>query len=420
MALDNFVLQNTNPLEAYLQGAQGIQTLQNNNQVMQARQLAQQQAQQQAEADLSAALQKKQMQMDLYNTTDPLLLAKKTAAYQLAHPDDYKAVEASSKTLSDAQRKSVQGITAQVTSAVSSGRKELGQQVLDDYVKGLENSGAPDDQIAGAKFFQKQYSHDPQSAITAMNLGARALDPENYDTNNKVAAETAGIIAKQPLEQAETQASTEQKISATRKNYFDIADQKEKNVIARMQLLADKAKTALEREKLQTEIEGKKQELSTKQTERAAAGKQLISGFSELKNKAIELLKDPALDSIVGGFQGDWQPNKTQTESQRAAQAKLDTIKSGIFLTVSPVLTGTQTAQDAIDMKNAFAALNTGMGEKAFKNELRKLITQMSEKVKLAREQYGQPDQSGSTGVSKDQPSFDIKSTSYGALLGGK
>ncbi len=216
MALDNFVLQNTNPMEAYLQGAGGIQTLQNNQQIMDARVAAQQLAQQKYKADQAAALQKQQMQVDMYNTTDPLLLAKKTAAYQLAHPDDYKAVEASSKTLSDAQRKSVQGITAQVTSAVSSGRNELGQQALDNYVQGLTNSGAPDDQIAGAKFFQKQFSHDPKAAILAMNLGARALDPSSYDANNKVEADTAAAVGKesrdqqlQPLEIAAKQATTD-------------------------------------------------------------------------------------------------------------------------------------------------------------------------------------------------------------------
>ena len=216
MALDNFVLQNTNPLEAYLQGAGGIQTLQNNQQIMDARVAAQQQAVQQQQAAQAAALQKQQALNDLYNTTDPLLLAKKTAAYVRANPDEWQGVAASSKILSDAQRKSVQGITAQVTSAVASGRPELGQQAIDGYVQSLENSGAPDDQIAGAKYFQKQFSHDPKAAVMSMNLGSMALDPDSYVTNNKVAADTAAATGQearnqqmQPLEVAAKQATTE-------------------------------------------------------------------------------------------------------------------------------------------------------------------------------------------------------------------
>lgn len=229
MALDNFVLQNTNPLEAYLQGAGGIQTLQNNQQIMDARVAAQQLAQQKAQVAQAAAQEKQQMQNDLYNTTDPLLLAKKTAAYVRANPDEWQAVAASLKTLSDAQRKSVQGITAQVTSAVASGRPELGQQALDTYVQSLENSGAPDDQIAGAKYFQKQFSHDPKAAVMSMNLGSMALDPDSYVTNNKVAADTASVVGEegrkveiQPLEVANKKADTQLKIAQAVKSGADI------------------------------------------------------------------------------------------------------------------------------------------------------------------------------------------------------
>ncbi|HLF66798.1 MAG TPA: hypothetical protein VI522_04200, partial [Gammaproteobacteria bacterium] len=115
MALDNFVLQNTNPLQSYLEGAQGIQTLQNNNQVMQARQLAQQQEQQQAEMARAAALQKQQMQVAMYNETNPLKRANLIAQYTTANPDDFKAVELAAKGMSEAQRSNIQGLVSQIT-----------------------------------------------------------------------------------------------------------------------------------------------------------------------------------------------------------------------------------------------------------------------------------------------------------------
>ncbi|HLF66035.1 MAG TPA: hypothetical protein VI522_00305, partial [Gammaproteobacteria bacterium] len=246
---------------------------------------------------------------------------------------------------------------------------------------------------------------------------SRTLDPSTYDANNKVAEETASIVGKRPLEQADTAASTEQKIATTRKTYFDIQDAKDKNEIERLKLLQSKSKDALEQQKLQLEIDAKEQVLNADRSDRVAAGRALVGGFAEMKNKALELLKDPNLDNILGSAEGRL-PNLR--ESSAAVQSKLDTLKSGIFITVSPLLKGVATAQDAIDMKNSFAALNQTQDEKSFKTELKKLITLASKYEKQAREQFGQPDESGGSGVVKGAPSFDIKSTSYGALLGGK
>lgn len=440
MALESYSIGEINPLAAIFQGAGGIQALQGGNQVMQQRQVAidaaKAQAEQaqvafeaarlQAERAQAAALAKQQAQMRLY---DPNLTvqqrAQLTAQYTTAYPDDFKAVESAAKQMSDAQRAQAQGTIAKVTAAQASGNNELALQVLDNNVTALTNSGAPQDQIDAAIFHRDLFKTDPVAAVSGLNLSARALDPSSYDTNNGVAATTAKTVQEtaqsaelQPLKVADTQAETEQKVSSTRKNYADIQSQRENNEIRRLELLASKEKNAIEKQRLMSEVETKRTEYGQKQSDRAAAGKQAVAGFTEMKNKAMDLLNDPALDGILGSIQGR-TPNLT--EASAAVQAKLETLKSGIFLSVSPSLSGTQTAQDAIDMKNAFAALDTKQGEASFRKELKKLITQMSAKEKLAREQYGQPEGGAAgSGVATGQPAYDIKKTSYGSFLGGK
>ena len=226
MALDNFVLQNTNPLEAYLQGAGGIQTLQNNQQVMQMReqqmnqaQQAQALAQQQAQAAQAALIAKQQAQADLYRNFTPA----KAAQYQTAYPDDYKAVESSAKLMRDEERSNIQGVIARVTAANASNRLDLGQAALDSQVQSLENSGASPEQIATAKYYAKRFGEDPKATIMELNLASRALDPSTYDTNNKVAADTAASVGEegrkaelQPLEVEAKKATTEKIREETR------------------------------------------------------------------------------------------------------------------------------------------------------------------------------------------------------------
>lgn len=215
MALDNFVLQNTNPLEAYLQGAGGIQTLQNNQQIMDARVAAQQLAQQQAQAAQAEAVAKQQAQLAMYNETDPLKHAKLVAQYQTAYPDDYKAVTDASKTMSDAQKTNLLGLSSKLANVSATGNYDLGQQILDQQIESMKGN-VPDDQLAAAQTFQKRWAVDPKGVVTGLTMAARAIDPSTFDTNNKVAADTAAVVGEEgrkvamhPLEMAAKQATTD-------------------------------------------------------------------------------------------------------------------------------------------------------------------------------------------------------------------
>jgi hypothetical protein len=167
----------------------------------------------------AAALQKQQAQAELYRNFTP----SKAAQYQTAYPDDYQAVGAAAKLMRDEERSNIQGIISRVTAANASNRLDLGQAALDSQVQSLTNSGAPPEQIATAKYYAKRFGEDPKATIMELNLASRALDPSTYDTNNKVAADTAASVGEegrkaemQPLEIEAKKATTEKIREETR------------------------------------------------------------------------------------------------------------------------------------------------------------------------------------------------------------
>ena len=126
-----------------------------------------------------------------------------------------------------------------------------------------------------------------------------------------------------------------------------------------------------------------------KQDDRTATGLAQAEGFDDMSAKVVELLSDKNLDAIVGVWDGI-TPNLSP--GARSAQAKLETIKSAIFLTISPTLTGTQTAQDAADMTKAWAAIETAQDPDAFRRELKKIGLRAQTSAARARKQYALPD----------------------------
>lgn len=408
MALDSYLLQNKDPLQSYLEGAQGIQTLQNNNQVMQARRDAQMAAQQQAEQAQAAALQKQQAQLAMYNAKTSQERANLTAQYMTAYPDDYKAVGDASKQMSDAQRSSLQGLVSKVTSSVGSNNIPLGQQTLDEYVTGLQNSGAPDDQIASAKFYQQLYKSDPKAAISGLNLAARALDPSSYDANNKVGVETQNAVSEearkaqaQPLENAKTTAQTVQ-------IYSDIDMKREENRLKAMQAARDKELDPLKRQQLQLDIDTKTQDLAAKKAEKVAAGETASASFDNTIQTLNNVMTHKGLSASVG--KSSLLPTIPGSDSADF-QAILDTLKSQQFLSSVSAMKGSGALSDAEGAKltNAISNLDLRQSEGAFRKNLQTAMDIVTAAKARSAKQYAAPPMI-----------FDPRKTSYGAFMGGK
>ena len=403
MALDNFVLQNTNPLEAYLQGAGGIQTLQNNQQIMDARVAAQQQAVQQQQAAQAAAQAKQQAQLAMYNETDPLKHAKLVAQYQTAYPDDYKAVTDASKTMSDAQKTNLLGLSSKLANVSATGNYDLGQQILDQQVASMEGN-VPDDQLAAAKTFQKRWAADPKGVVTGLSNAAYAIDPSTYEANIKTAEETRGLKAKLPEELAQTTANIV-------KTYSDIDAKREENRIKAMEAAAQKETNALKRQELEQKISEAKQAAADKQAEKVAASEGSAATFDNTIQTINNVLTHPGLSASVG-FNSTF-PTIAGSDSANF-QALLKTLKSQQFLAGVKALKtsgggGALSDAEGAKIADAQGALELSQSEDAFKANVKTILDIVNAAKARSAKQYASP-----------PLIFDPRKTSYGAYLGGK
>jgi len=403
MALDNFVLQNTNPLEAYLQGAGGIQTLQDNNQLMQARQLAQQQAVQKQEAAQAAAQAKQQAQLAMYNETDPLKHAQLVAQYQTAYPDDYKAVSEAAKTMSDAQKTNLLGLSSKLANVSVTGDYALGQQILDQQVASMEGN-VPDDQLAAAKTFQKRWAADPKGVVTGLSNAAYAIDPSTYEANIKTAEETRGLKAKLPAELAQTTANTV-------KTYSDIDAKREENRIKAMEAAAQKETNALKRQELEQKISEAKQAAADKQAEKVAAGEGSAATFDNTIQTINDVLTHPGLSASVG-FNSTFPTIKGSDSAN--FQSALKVLQSQQFLAGVKALKtsgggGALSDAEGAKIASAIGSLDLWQGEPAFRASVGKILDIVKDAKARSAKQYASP-----------PLIFDPRKTSYGAYLGGK
>lgn len=402
MALDNFVLQNTNPLEAYLQGAGGIQTLQNNQQIMDARVAAQQLAQQQAQAAQAEAVAKQQAQLTMYNETDPLKHAKLVAQYQTAYPDDYKAVTDASKTMSDAQKTNLLGLSSKLANVSATGNYELGQQILDQQVASMEGN-VPDDQLAAAKTFQKRWAADPKGVVTGLSNAAYAIDPSTYEANIKTAEETRGLKAKLPAELAQTTANTV-------KTYSDIDAKREDNRIKAMEAAAQKETNELRRQELQQKIDIAKQDQLAKTADRTAAADSAQSSIDTTRATINNVLTHPGFNKAVG-----IKSSFPTIPGSDAAdfEAVLETLKSQQFLSGVQNLKGMGALSDAEGAKinNSISNLTLKQSPESLRKNLGIALETLDNAQKRLGKQYAN---------TSPPLIFDPRKTSYGAFVGGK
>jgi hypothetical protein len=403
MALDNFALQNTNPLEAYLQGAGGIQTLQNNQQIMDARVAAQQLAQQQAQAAQAAAQAKQQAQLTMYNETEPLKHAKLVAQYQTAYPDDYKAVTDASKTISDAQKTNLLGLSSKLANVSATGNYELGRQILDQQVASMEGN-VPDDQLAAVKTFQKRWDVDPKGVVMGLSNAAYAVDPSTYEANIKAATETAGLKAKLPSELAQATATTA-------KTYSDIEFKRDENRIKVLEAKAKKPMEEMQRQKLQMEIDAKKQELADKKSEQTAAGEGSAATFDNTIQTINNVLTHPGLSASVG--KNSLFPTVPGSDSANF-QSLLKTLKSQQFLTGVKALKssgggGALSDAEGAKITDAVGNLDLSQSEDAFKANVNTILGIVNAAKARSAKQYAGP-----------PLIFDPRKTSYGSFVGGK
>lgn len=411
----NYMLSGADPAAAIADFLPTVQTMQMNRQTMQVNdqaiqenqyKLAEMQRQQQQALARKAAYDARRTELlDGANETTYL---RNTLRLRTEFPEFNAGADEAVKQMGEARRQQTYQTAQQVRALLTAKKPEAARDLLLTQASAMRNSG--DEQSAKVtEALAQAMTETPDLApriadeFAALTMTAEDRDKmlkagseieENRATarltteqSNQVAADAeakrADMLARQEIERQRVEVARQQAAvaAASSKAAADIAQAN--LTIAQERLVAMQKAAGLQSVTAQQ-----------KQADRNAAGLTQAEGFEDMSAKVVELLADPNLDSIVGAIDGR-TPNLSG--GARSAAAKLDTIKSAIFLTISPTLTGTQTAQDAEDMKRAWAALDTAQDPPAFKRELRKIALRAQTNAARARKQYALPDLEAAT-----------------------
>lgn len=411
----DYRMQYVDPAQAMMQGTQGAQTMQMNRQSMQVNdqaiqenqyKLAEMQRQQQQALARKAAYDARRTELlDGANETTYL---RNTLRLRTEFPEFNAGADEAVKQMGEARRQQTYQTAQQVRALLTAKKPEAARDLLLTQASAMRNSG--DEQSAKVtEALAQAMTETPDLApriadeFAALTMTAEDRDKmlksesevdKNRATANKTTVETAEVAADAAAKRADMTARQE-----IERGRLEVARQTAAVAAASSQAAADiaRANLAIAQERLVTMQKTAGLQSVTaaqKQADRNAAGLAQAEGFDDMAAKVTELLGDDNLDAIVGAIDGR-TPN--WGGGARSAAAKLDTIKSAIFLTISPTLTGTQTAQDAEDMKRAWAALDTAQDPPAFKRELRKIALRAQTNAARARKQYQLPDANDGT-----------------------
>lgn len=406
----DYRMQYVDPAQAMMQGMQGAQTMQMNRQSMQVNdqaiqenqyKLAEMQRQQQQALARKAAYDARRTELlDGANETTYL---RNTLRLRTEFPEFNAGADEAVKQMGEARRQQTYQTAQQVRALLTAKKPEAARDLLLTQAAAMRNSG--DEQSAKVtEALAQAMTETPDLApriadeFAALTMTAEDRDKmlkadseveENRATTIKTLAEADQIqpnaesqrldrLARQEIERGRLEVARQTAAVAAARG-ADATRIAEANLAIAQARLADAQRAA----GLQSVT------AAQKQADRNAAGLAQAEGFDDMAAKVTELLDDDNLDAIVGAIDGR-TPN--WGGGARSAAAKLDTIKSAIFLTISPTLTGTQTAQDAEDMKRAWAALDTAQDPPAFKRELRKIALRAQTNAARARKQYQLPD----------------------------
>lgn len=413
----DYRMQYVDPVQAMMQGRQGFQDLQMNRQTMQVNdqaiqenqyKLAEMERQQQQALARKAAYDARRTELlDGANDTDYL---RNAVRLRSEFPEFNAGADAALKEMGETRRRQTYQTAMQVRSLVIAKKHEAAKELLMQQAAALRNSGEEQNANATEALAQAMVESPDLAPRIAANVAAITMDAKdaaeflkgeaeagkvgseitkNLADANKTTVEAAEVAADAAAKRADMTARQE-----IERGRLEVARQTAAVAAASSQAAADiaRANLVIAQERLVTMQKTAGLQSVTaaqKQADRNAAGLAQAEGFDDMAAKVTELLGDDNLDAIVGAIDGR-TPN--WGGGARSAAAKLDTIKSAIFLTISPTLTGTQTAQDAEDMKRAWAALDTAQDPPAFKRELRKIALRAQTNAARARKQYQLPD----------------------------
>ena len=371
---------------------------------------------QQKRAQEQAALtQKQQMQADLAALSkNPTTEA--IGALMVKYPGLSEDLKRGADVLAPAQHQAQLDHGTQVYAAVLNNQPEIAQRLLTDRATALRNSGN-EREAAAAETFATMIKEHPEFAKATMGVRlAAAMGPDKFteafkgigaeqragelqgdlvrkgtaDANAAEAdAQTRAITAKYADSQA--LAELEKKKWDVRKIVADIDFQKESNRIAAMNAAANREGNALKREELKLKVEEARTARDDKIREKVTKAESAASSIDNMINTVDRLLKNPALNDVVGSIEG--RLPAVLSDEGADAIALADQLGSQAFLSQVPTIQGMGALSNAEGEKLQAALQNFSrkQSESQFRANLKEVQRLVLKSRKNIETRYGVP-----------------------------
>lgn len=385
----DYSIATQDPFQSVLQGFKVGDFLQQRQVQQQQQQLAQQQAQQQAVAQ-------QQMSADLGAVAgNPNATGADYAGLMTKYPQLSEQLKRGWDTLNGQQRQNKLDQATQAYAALSSGNAAAAKDMFKTIAEAATNSGDARE-AAGAQAMMHMIDIDPNAAKTNVGmmlvsqagpdkfaeafgkLGAeqRAQEQAPYDLADKrakaqqeaVKAKYADSVALQDIEKRGWD---------IKKVVSDIGIDKENSRIRAMEAGLKREENDLKRQELQLKIADAKTAREDKIREKVSGAESAASTIDNMLNTADRVLKNPALNSVLGSVQGRL-PAVLSDDASDAIEL-IDTLGSQSFLSQLPSMKGlgALSEKEGEKLQSALTNLSRKQSEQQFRynlNEAQRLM----------------------------------------------
>lgn len=379
----------------FLSGLQSVGALAELSKIGQQQEQAKRAQEQQAlyEAEVAAALKNPS--------------AERFAALTARFPQQREAFKQSWDTLSEAQKRDDFGAASRAFAALNSGRADLAESIFTQRLEAKKASGAD---VSEDQMVLDIIKTDPKQAQGFLGYTMFNADPDKYADNiGKLGVEQrAAEQAPAALEEARgkaAKATAEARTAEVTAKYADsqaIADLskkqwdvtkivedinigREQNRIRAMEVAASKEGNALKREELQLRIDEAKRVRDEKIREVAATAEAGASNIDNMLNTIQRIKQNPALDDVVGSFEGRMPEAASMLDDRESdAIALINTLGSQAFLAKIPEMKGAGALSNAEGDKLQAALQNLGRAQS--EKQFRASLDEASRLLTLGRE----------------------------------
>lgn len=229
---------------------------------------------------------------------------KSTSELIAKYPEFRESLSASFETLDKGQKEQVFKDGTQAIVAIKNGKPEVARKILDDRITAYENSGMDTSDLVNLR---NQLDNDPRAVESGLSLTMSSLNPEGFSkiaseerAANLAPYELGKAKAESGIKQAEARYAPEKEFLGSAKTRADI-----KNTISMANDRADRL--GLDRDRLNSDIDAKINELGQKATTLDDGAKKLVNDSvvaSVAADQAAGQFLDLAsqIDQLGGGY----------------------------------------------------------------------------------------------------------------------